>query len=310
MKNKFVTSIEEKLKKLHLKPAETPAAQAERKEECFKSVAENEEKHRVFFKASLSADPEIQRALANEVYILKKITALKNGGHVLLPKFINGKAGKKFIWHVREYVDGENFGDWQTGFKKSVLDDNHYAKKLALGIYYLQVNLLATADEKKLSVRKAEQVLKDGKLLATKLAQEKIITDSLKDSLIKKLSEPASQETLVFCHGNLEPKNILYSKNEVGLINWKNATTSNPAMDIGYIWAYSLGNKEWQKEFIDSYLALSSNQSIVEKRLETEKIYRTLHTINRFKQESKIQSIKGDKKRFFDLLKEALATLV
>ncbi|MDP3995050.1 MAG: phosphotransferase [bacterium] len=302
--------IQAQLAKLGLSTEESPSLATERGKTYFSSVAHNEQGEAFFVKASLAQEPDVLRSLANEIYILKKITNLNNGGHVILPELIKGRVGKKFVWHVREYLEGHNFGDWKSGFSAPVLANLQFAKKLALGIYYLQVNLLGTADEKQLSMRKTEHILKDGKALAKKLAREAVITEKTSEAVAKKMESTGIQESPVFCHGSIEPKNILRQGKNVGLINWKNAVISNPAMDLASVWVYALREKKWQDEFINSYLELSSNQSIVEKYLDIEKIYRVLHTLNRFKEESRISSIQGEKKRFFALLIKTLQELV
>ena len=310
MQDKFIKQVQEKIKKLGLKPSESVIAQKKENQLYYRTDALDNEKKKIFFKASLSNDAQTIKSLANEVYILKRISALKNGHHALLPNIIKSRVGKNFVWHTREFIEGENFGNWQTGFSPEIMKNLSLAKKLSLGIYYLQIHLLSTTDDKQLNSRKIEAVIKEIKNLSRNLLESKIITQVQIEKIEKKVSNIKIQESFVFCHGNLEPKNILHNKGNAGLINWQDSIISNPAMDLASIWIYAIENEKWQKCFIESYLEFSSNQTIVEQYLEIEKIYQILNILNRFNKESQIKTIKNGKKRFFNKLKKSLNTLI
>jgi hypothetical protein len=306
----YQQQITEKLKKLKLKPTTSISKKVEEARPYFSSVVLDAEKNTAFFKSSLSNDSKINKSLANEVYILKQISTLNNGTHIILPNLIKARVSKNFVWHVREYIEGDNFGNWQSGFDTSVLDNLQFAKKLALGIYYIQVHLRSIADDKKLNVYETKNTKKQAVTLAKKLSKEKIISIKTENAILNKIDKIKIQETSVFCHGNITPENILQKKNDVGLINWKDAVIGNPALDLACVWVFALNNKKWQNAFIDAYLELSSNQTIVKQYLELEKISRLLYTLNRFKEESQIKTIKNGKKKFYNLLQKTLSSLI
>jgi len=306
----FTKQIQEKIKKLGIKTSKSIASQKKEGNLFYQSDAIDSNKNKVFFKASLTDNKDIIESLANEVYILEKINNLKNEYHAIIPNLISSKVSKKFAWYLRDFVEAENFGDWQTGFNETVLNNTSLAKKLALRIYYLQIHLLSTSDDKKLNRRKTDTILKKIKELSKILLEDKTITAKQDQEIEKKISNIKIQESFAFCHGNLEPKNILHNKGNAGLINWQDSIISNPAMDLASIWIYAIENEKWQKCFIESYLEFSSNQTIVEQYLEIEKIYQILNILNRFNKESQIKTIKNGKKRFFNKLKKSLNTLI
>ncbi len=306
MQDNQIIQIKEKLKKLGIKTEKSPELGDIKNKEHFSVTGTDKENKSVLFKCSANKENEILKNLENEIYILKKINEFETSNKLILPKLIKSRVSKKFVWHIREFIEGNNFGTWQEGIKKEIGEDLSCAKKLALGIYYLQIKMQPTIDEKKLKARKLESIIKDGKILAENLFKDAIITEKDKDRALKILETQDIQEALVFCHGNIVPENILCNNNSIGLINWKDSKISNPAMDLASVWVFSSLYPNWQKQFIDSYIELSSNQQIVEKYLKIEKIYRILNTINRFKNESQIKTIKGAKKIFFEKIKKAL----
>jgi thiamine kinase-like enzyme len=306
MQDNQIIQIKEKLKKLGIKTEKSPELGDIKNKEHFSVTGTDKENKRVLFKCSANKENEILKNLENEIYILKKINEFETSNKLILPKLIKSRVSKKFVWHIREFIEGNNFGTWQEGIKKEIGEDLSCAKKLALGIYYLQIKMQTTADEKKISQRKFDAVIKNGKSMAENLFKDSVISEKEKENAIKHLSVSGPQESFVFCHGNIVPENILCNNNSIGLINWKDSKISNPAMDLANVWVFSILYPDWQKQFIDSYMELSSNQQIVEQYLKIEKTYKILHTINRFKIESQIKTIKGAKKIFFEKIKKAL----
>ncbi len=310
MNQKSLQRIQEKLTSVQLVPQIQPTDKQFENKPYYTSLVTDPQGRTCFFKASITEDETVLDTLAKEIAVLKQIDTLKNGNHVEIPRMIKGRATKHFVWHVREYLEGTPLGTWHTGFTKDILENQQYAKKLALGIYYLQMNLLTLGDSRTLPTRKCEPIQKYTNALAQEAKSARLIDEKTAQRIEKKVAASCPQETLVFNHGMLLPEKILAKKQTVCLIDWRSATMSNPAFDIGTVWAYAVRNPEWQKAFVEAYLNLSTNGAIVVQYLEMEKIRQLLTTLLKFKHESRISHIKGEKKKFYTTTKKTLLSLL
>jgi len=304
----FDKLIKNRLKKLELKPKDSLEKSLKESRDFYSARCLDKEKNLCFFKANLKNEKTVKK-LEAETKIYEKFSNLnEENNFIIVPKIKKKTIGKNFGWLIRTYLGGKNLGSWEKGFKEKILKDQEIAKKLAQGIYFIQCYLTNVTDKNALKSLNTKQIQKET------LALIKSLKDKIKIKETKKIEalykERIGQYQLVFSHGDLLPKNLLLCGNQIGIIDWKNAVLANPAFDLSALWVYSLNKEKWQKTLINTYLGLSSNQTVTRHLLKINNIYLLLKLINKFHTEKQVKKLKNSKLKFYKKAEKTLVKLL
>jgi len=85
------------------------------------------------------------------------------------------------------------------------------------------------------------------------------------------LEESKSHVGLSFCHGDLNPKNILVCDSQIYFIDWPGSALDNPYADLGYLCLLSGMTKSQEKVFLEAY----HQKEVTEKDLRDLKTFKT-----------------------------------
>jgi tRNA A-37 threonylcarbamoyl transferase component Bud32 len=240
---KIGEKIEKVLEKLSLKPEISPREFLKihkNKKHRYFSPCLTESGERVIFFARLHFNLDAKSKFKNEIKFLKKAENLKLSFKI--PRLLDFGIEKDFEWLVREYPQGKTVFEESTFPKmipRAISEISGIKKDLFFPLKKFKV-------KRYLNFNLRRNLVKSGTI--SKDLSEKL------GILVKKNFPILKKENEYFCHGDLNPKNIIIFKDKLWIIDWEAIHQNNFAFDIAYFWVWFWKEKEKRKFLIKEYL--------------------------------------------------------
>jgi thiamine kinase-like enzyme len=240
---KIKEKIEKLLEKLSLKPEISPKEFLKihkNKKHRYSSPCLTKDGKKVNFFARIHFNLDAKSKFKNEIKFLKKAENLKLSFKI--PRLLDFGIEKDFEWLVREYPPG-----------KTLLEEFTFSKKIIKAIS--EISEIKKEWFLPLKKFKIKRYFNFG--LRKILVKNGLISESLSEKLeilVKKNFSLLQKERKYICHGDLGPKNILVSKNNLLIIDWETVHLNNFAFDIAYLWVWFWKEKKKRDFLIKEYL--------------------------------------------------------
>ncbi len=121
-----------------------------------------------------------------------------------------------------------------------------------------RLNVVASIDD---TYRLAKNISHDERLVA---AARNLLGEQLADP-----DQAWEGNSFSLCHGDIGEGNLLWTADDLWLIDWDGANFGDPANEIAYIFAINNTDVRWQQVFLETYLGGVADMSDILRRLPT-----------------------------------------
>lgn len=301
---KISQKIEEVLKKLGLRPKESPEKFIERtkkRKHRYSSLCQDKKGKNLIFYARLHDSIFEKKKMENEAKIAQVLKKKKISK--IFPKYFESKIEKDFEWIMREYfIESPLESQKEIEKLKRKLKDWEI-KEIAKAVFSIQkINLRYFTFLKRFDVKK---YLK----LEEEILKEKIVSEKEKLKILLKGNEKILRnENHYLCHGDLQIGNILLFDKNLKIIDWELAHINNFAFDIAFLFSRLWKEKETRRKILNSFLFLLPRKKfeIFKVLFRIDCLFLGYHSFEAKPREYSLEMLKKRKEFFKNLIKKSL----
>ncbi len=309
-----IIEIKKRLKKLKLTNFSVNTLQEAvlRKRKSYRTVCQNFEGKKVFFKCILQKERIIRNRFLNEINFLKAVN--KNPDYPLykfVPKILDYSTSRSFPYLIYKFIEGE-----------TRLSEDKFSVPEIKQIAHI-LHLIHS------SPTEIFEFIPSTPLFGYSFLQKKfkfflknpLIEKSLKQKILTFVSRQKKilynkKKTVRLTHGDFSESNLIFSKGTIKVIDWEHTHLRNPLYDVADFWIKRRKHKIEQNTLISEYFKnikekekfqILFKSAILEICLRDLSLFqKTLENLKKKKIARKIRKKEKEVKEYLEILKNTL----